>query len=400
VARVLIISENIYTSAGRVAGGVVLNGTTIEKIVEEKDLAQYSELETIDARGNMVLPGFIDMHIHGSAGWAVGTADEGNVRGLSRFLPSVGVTSYHPTCGGETVDVIKESLRAVARVKGGDYDGARILGVHMEGPFLNPAKKGAFIVKNLQKPSVDLMKSFIEASEGNIIHVTLAPEVEGAKELIEYLVDQGIMVAGGHTDATFAETEQGIEWGVTLSNHTCNAQRSIHHREPGALGAYLLNDDVYCELICDFFHVHPEMVRLVMRLKGPDKVAMISDSIIGAGLKPGKYEFSGKTINIDAEGWSKLPDGTISGSTKSMAFGIKNMVELGYSIEDVSKMASFVPAKLSKVEDRKGSIGEGKDADLVIMDKDFNVVRTYVEGKLAYDVNDEQPLANPVLAAN
>jgi len=137
-----------------------------------------------------------------------------------------------------------------------------------------------------------------------------------------------------------------------------------------------------------------------MRLKGPDKVAMISDSIIGAGLKPGKYEFSGKTINIDAEGWSKLPDGTISGSTKSMAFGIKNMVELGYSIEDVSKMASFVPAKLSKVEDRKGSIGEGKDADLVIMDKDFNVVRTYVEGKLAYDVNDEQPLANPVLAAN
>lgn len=397
--KFLIKSSRIYTPAGKIAGGVVVNEGKIEAIVANRDLPKYAALQVVDVGERVVLPGFIDIHIHGSAGWAAGSGEKEQIRGLNKYLPSVGVTGYQPTFGGETVPVIKKSLTAVADVMEEDYAGAKILGVHMEGPFLSRAEKGAFIVENLLQPSVELMREFVELGRGSIIHVTVAPELEGAEELIKFLRSHDILVAGGHTDATLTETQQGIKWGVGLSNHTGNAQRSIHHREPGALGGYLLDEDIYCELICDFFHIHPEMIRMIVKLKTTDKICMISDAIIGAGLGAGKYEFSGKTINIDDEGWSRLDDGTISGSTKSMEFCFQNMVKLGYDVGEVSKMSSYVPAKLSKVDHRKGTIEVGKDADLIVLDEGWNVVKTYVEGKLSYDAAEAKNLANTKLLA-
>lgn len=393
----IIKSNRIYTPERLIDGGILIKGKIIEKVLEKVDLKDYDGLETIDVGENLIIPGLIDIHIHGSGGWAAGAGKVEDIKGLCKYLTSVGVTSFQPTLGGEDISAINKSLESIARVMGEDYDGARMIGIHMEGPFLNPEKKGAFIVENLQTPSINLMKEFIESSGGNIIHVTLAPELDGAKELIHFLLDNDIMVAGGHTNATIDETKKGIEWGVSLSNHTCNAQRSIHHREPGALGAYLLDDEIYCELICDLFHVHPDMIELIIRLKSTDKICMISDAVIGSGLKPGKYDFSNRTINIDEEGWSRLPDGTIAGSTKNLLFGFKNMIKLGYNIEDVIKMSSYIPAKLSKIEDEKGSIEEGKDADLVVLDKDYNVKMTYVEGKLQYNMEKDEVILNDKL---
>ncbi len=395
MAKFLIVSDSIHTPAGKINGGLVINGSKIYNILTEEELFWHADLATVDARGCMVLPGLVDTHIHGAAGWDVAAGSEEQIKGLCRYLPSVGVTAFKPTLGGENVNQIKTSLKKIAAVMEQDYEGARILGIHLEGPFLNPKRKGAFIVENLLEPSVPLMQEFIEASGGRINHITVSPELGGAEELITVLKEEGILVAGGHTEATNAETNKGIEWGISLSTHTTNAQRSIHHREPGALGAYLLAENVYCELICDFFHVHPDMIRLIIKLKGPDKISMVSDTVIGAQLNPGQYDFSEQKIIIDEEGWSRLPDGTISGSTKSLLFGVKNMLGLGYSLEDVMKMASFVPAKLSKVEGRKGSLEQGKDADLIILDKDFGLLKTYVEGKLSYDAKSPSDLLNP-----
>lgn len=375
-------------------GGILINGEVIEGLIKEEDLCNYRELNFIDVEDDLVLPGLIDIHIHGSGGWSAGSGQEEEIRGMCRYLASVGVTSFQPTLGGETIDNIKKSLNAISSVMYEEYEGARILGIHMEGPFLNPEKKGAFIVENLLNPSVELMQSFIEKSRENIIHVTVAPELEGAEELIKFLVNNHILVSGGHTNATIDETKEAIKWGVSLSNHTCNAQSSIHHREPGALGGYLLNDEVYCELICDFFHVHPDMIKMILRLKSSDKVCMVSDAIVGSGLKPGKYNFSERVITIDEKGWSRLPDGTIAGSTKSLLFGFKNMIQLGYPIEDIIKISSYIPAKLSNVEDKKGTIEVGKNADLVILDDDYNVKMTYVEGNLCFDSKKDEVFLN------
>lgn len=391
--KFIVRSERVYTPDGVIDGGIIINGRIIEKIIEKEDLSRYKELEFINAENNLIIPGLIDIHIHGSGGWTVSSEDERQIKGMCKYLPSIGVTSFQPTLGGEDVESIKKYLNTIGSVIKGYYEGAKILGIHMEGPFLNPEKKGVFLVRNLLKPSVELMKSFIEESGNNIIHVTVAPELDGAEELIKYLTCNGILVAGGHTNGTIEETKKGIQWGISLSNHTCNAQRSIHHREPGALGGYLLDDNVYCELICDFIHVHPDMLKLILKIKSPEKICMISDSIVASGLRPGKYDFSGREIIIDEES-SRLSDGTIAGSTKNLLYGFKNMAYLGYSIEDVIKMSSSLPAKLSNVYDEKGSIEEGKDADFVILDDNFNVHMTYVEGKVCFDSSERKSFLN------
>lgn len=393
----IIKSKRIYTPRKVVDGGILIKGKIVEKIINKGDFKKYTELEIVDVGENLVIPGLIDIHIHGSGGWTTGEGKEEHIRGLCKYLPAVGVTSFQPTLGGEDIPTINKSLKSIAQVMEEDYDGARMLGIHMEGPFLSPIEKGVFIVENLKVPSIRLMEEFIKNSNGKITHVTVAPELEGAEELIKYLICNNILVAGGHTNATLEETREGINWGITLSNHTCNAQRSIHHREPGALGGYLLEDKVYCEIICDLFHVHPDMIDLILRLKSVDKMCMISDAIIGSGLKPGSYSFSNRRIIIDEEGWSRLSDGTIAGSTKSLLFGFKNMIKLGYRIEDVIKMSSYVPAKLSNVDNRKGSIAQGKDADLVILDENYNVKSTYVEGKLEFDINRDEIILNKEL---
>lgn len=396
MSMLMLKGNKIYTPQGIIKGAILIEEKKIKEIITENERIDNFTGDIIDVQNNFIIPGLVDIHIHGAGGWGVTGGTTEDIKGLTKYLASKGVTSFQPTIGGNTLAVIKESVNNLRTVIEEGHEGAKILGIHMEGPFLNPEKKGAFKVEYLLKPSLELMKEFLQISNEHVIHVSMAPELEGAEEVIKYLFQKNILVSGAHTNADIVQTKKGIDWGIRLSNHTGNAQRSIHHREPGALGGYLLDERVDCELICDLYHIHPDMARLIIKIKSVDRICLISDSIEATGIKPGEYNFLGRMALVDENGWSKLPDGTIAGSTKDMIYGFKNLVEaLGFSIEDAIKMACVNPARLSNILDSKGTIEVDKDADLVIIDDEFNVLYTFVEGKLEYRKDWNVDYRNP-----
>jgi N-acetylglucosamine-6-phosphate deacetylase len=387
-------SERIVFPDGISSGAILINDGKIQAIRRGTDAA-FSEGERVDVGDRWILPGLIDMHIHGSGGWSVGSSDPQELQGLADYLPSVGVTAFQPTTSGAMFEELLAYLGAIGTAMDQQKSGARMIGIHMEGTFLNPKKKGAFPTEVLLKPTIERMQAFLDAGQGKIQHVSMAPELEGAEAVIRFLRDQKILVAGAHTDANYEETMRGIKWGVGLSNHTCNAQRSIHHRDLGALGAYLLSD-VDCELISDFVHVHPQMMEMIRRLKGIGKIALISDAIMAAGVAPGRYALGNRAIIIGEGGGSTLPDGTIAGSTGNMLLGFQNWVKvLGVSMEEASVMGSENPARITEVLERKGTIEIGKDADLLVLDSDLSLEMTVCEGKVAYRGDEKKDRTNP-----
>jgi len=224
----------------------------------------------------------------------------------------------------------------------------------------------------------------IERGNGLLRLITLAPEVEGCEELIAYAVKRGLTVSMGHTDATYAQTMSAIRAGASQSTHTFNAMRSYSHREPGVLGAVLTDPAVCCEMICDHTHLHPSVIQLMYRLKGADKINIISDSEHGAGLTASEIVVDGEVRYIK-DGVMRLADGTIAGSASSMLYGIQNLIRDGIPLADISKMASINPARTLKIDHMTGSITVGKCADLAILDQEYQIRRTYVDGKCVYD---------------
>lgn len=390
-----IKSERIVLPDGVFPGAIFIEDGKIQAVKRGPE-AVFAEGEKVDVGSQWIVPGFIDIHIHGSGGWSGDSADPKDVQGLADFLPSVGVTAFQPTVGGAFYDDMLLQLASIAQAIEAQSSGAKMIGIHMEGPFLNVKEKGVFLPEALLPPTVGVMQAFLDASKNKVQHVTLAPEMEGAEDVIRFLTQQKILVAGGHTDASYEKTMQGIEWGVKLSNHTCNAQRSIHHRDPGALGAYLLSD-VYCELISDFIHVHPQMMEMIRRLKGVEKIVIVSDAILAAGIAPGHYSFVNHTIIIGEDGRSTLANGTLAGSTGDMLGSFQNWVKtMGVSVEETSVMASENPARMAGVLDRKGTIEVGKDADLLVLDSELSLVRTICEGRVAFENGETIDRTNPL----
>ncbi len=392
-----IKSERIVFPDGIGPGALWIQDGKIGKIKRGENVS-FAEGNMVDAGTDWILPGFIDVHIHGSGGWEADGADPKAIQGLADFLPTVGVTAFQPTTGGAPFEDTLVQLKAISHAMEVQTTGARMTGIHMEGPFFNVREKGVFIPETLLLPTVERMQAYLDAAgQGRIQHVSLAPEMEGAEAVIRFLRQKGILVAGGHTDASYEETMQGIEWGIELSNHTCNAQRSIHHRDPGALGAYLLSS-VDCELISDFIHVHPKMMEMIRRLKGIEKIVIVSDAIHAAGLTPGKYSFANHTIIIGEDGRSALADGTLAGSTGDMLLGFKNWIKtMGVSVEEACVMAAKNPARVAGVLDRKGTIEAGKDADLLVLDADLALVQTICEGQVAFNKGERINRMNPLV---
>jgi N-acetylglucosamine-6-phosphate deacetylase len=233
---------------------------------------------------------------------------------------------------------------------------------------------------------------------GHIRQVTLAPELHGAPYVIRMLLAQVITVSGGHTDASYEETLAGIDAGVTVANHMYNAMRGLDHRAPGAAGAYLTDARVTCELICDWLHVHPAMVKLVLAAKGLDRVTLISDAVQYSGLPAGYYPHGPVQLHIDQAGTCRLPDGTLAGSTFHQVAGVRNLVtRLGIGLEEAVRLASTNPARVARVSDRKGRLQPGFDADIVALDGDLQVKWTMVEGRVAYEAGEAASRVNPAL---
>ncbi len=363
----------------KIKNGLVFNG---EHKMEQKDLCfengvitENSNSGEFDAEGCYVLPGFIDTHVHGACGVEFYYSDYiGDPKIALDYLSSVGVTSVLYTLATSHAE---EYIADAKRFKEANDD--RMLGIHGEGPFVNPVRMGGMHPDRIKKPCKEIPDLMQEYS-GNMLKVfSMAPELEGAEEVIKYLVSQGVKVSIAHTDATIEQAEKAIEWGATRVTHTYNAMRPFSHRDAGVLGCALTDDRLECELICDMHHVSPAAVKLVVKAKGIDKVTMISDCSFFCGMPEGKYELNGRELYVEG-GFAKLPNGTIAGSACSLATGAKNMFHIGFKPEEIAVMACVNPACAAGAEDR-GELTIGKRADVIILDKDFNVKHVFVKGE-------------------
>ncbi len=330
-----------------------------------------------------VLPGFIDVHVHGGYGVDALFSGASELVELSRKLVRHGVVGFVPTTVTYSHEGLVKALRNIVEASK-MCGGARILGIYMEGPYISVKKRGAQNPEFIREPSTREFDEYVEVSEGLLKFIAVAPEVRGCLDFIRYAVSKGVTVAVGHTDADYATTKAAIDAGARQATHTFNAMKGFHHREPGTVGAVLEDPRVTCEVIADLIHVHPAAIRLLFKVKGAERVALITDAIAATGLPDGEYNLGGLKVIVKG-GICRLPDGTLAGSTLTMDRAFKNVVEVvGVPITDAAVAASYTPAKALGIEHRKGSIAPGKDADIVVLDAKFEVVATVVGGKVVY----------------
>ena len=384
--RLIIQGGNVVTESDIIIDALVfVEDGKIESIGSRDSALCYPfEARIIDAAGHWVCPGFVDVHVHGGGGGAF-NGDKEQVRLASRFLASTGTTSFLATIGTLPKEDTFRAIENVVGVMDEGTDGAEIVGLHMEGPFVNPERKGAMNPEFMRRPSIEEADQMMKVSNNKIKLMTIAPEIEGAHELISHLCKIGVVASMGHSNATYQEACGGIAAGIQHITHTYNAMRGLHHREPGGVGAALTQDLVICELIADFVHVAPAAAMVLIRAKGPDRTAIITDSSFAAGLPDGKYSRGDGRYAYVRDGRCTLEDGTLAGSISTMNRSIANLVRgLNISIIDAIKMASLTPARSVGISDAKGSLCPGKDADIVILDENFQVLRTFVRGREVY----------------
>lgn len=330
-----------------------------------------------------LLPGFIDLHIHGAHGHDVMDGTQEAFLGMSHALATEGVTGFLATTMTAEDEAIEAVLKQIPKAKQ-EAKGAAILGVHLEGPFIAEAKRGAQSGRVREAPKAALMRQWQELAQGLIKIVTLAPELQGALPFIHTLHEMNIIASIGHTDATYEETNAAIAAGATQATHLFNAMRGLHQREPGALGALLLSDRITAELIVDGYHLHPAIIDLCFRLKGKDHLVLVTDAMRAKCLGNGHYDLGGQAVTVE-KGKASLKDGTLAGSTLRMPTALKNMVEFSHcSLAEAIYMATLTPARALLLDNRKGTIEVGKDADLIVMNPHYEVVLTMREGQAIF----------------
>jgi N-acetylglucosamine-6-phosphate deacetylase len=383
-----VLSRESCAGIGVAAAAHAAAESTACRIAPEAvpDAAPEAEI-ILDVGDNAVIPGLIDLHVHGSGGHSAARGATA-LEGMARFLALHGVTAFQPTLGAAPLAEMEDSVIAAGEcIRAGRRDpgssrGAEAIGLHLEGPFLSPLFSGAIPKEYLVAPEISLLEKWMELSGGSISQVTLAPELPGALDAIRYLVGRGTRVAMGHTGAVYEEAVQGFRAGVKIVTHAFNAMRGFHHREPGALGAALVQEGVFCELIADGIHVHPAAMSLLVTSCGVDSVVLVSDAMPAAGLPPGQYEFLGQRVALDAGGKVTLDDGTLAGSSAVLVRCLRNMIEsAGVSFDEALRMATVNPAKAAGVFDGKGSLTPGKDADIVVLSDDYEVLGCWVRGR-------------------
>jgi len=343
--------------------------------------------QTIDGAGGVLLPGFVDVHVHGGFGADFMDADKEAYDTITRFHASKGTTTMLATTVTASHDAIEAVLAAAsAYIGSGSMPYAALAGVHLEGPFISELWPGAQNPSYISPPRLDWLQKWHGAHPGLIKQLTLAPEKEGALALISWLAEQGIVAACGHTDAKYADIINAADAGLTQAVHTFNAMRALHHREPGTVGAVLSDSRIYAEVITDGHHVHPAAVRLLAASKPADKVILITDAIAAAGLGDGSYKLGGLEVDVQDSVARLHEGGNLAGSTLTMIDAFRFMVEnTSLSIPQISRMASANPAAQLGLQDRIGRIAVGKQADLVLTDDAFKEVRaTWVNGRQVF----------------
>lgn len=341
--------------------------------------------ETEDCAGAYLLPGFIDLHTHGIAGCESSQPTREAYDTMGAAYASHGVTGYLPTLAASYPEEVRPVFDFLAGYLKDRPEGAKVLGVHMEGPFFHPEKRGAQREACCVHPSWEVFQRSVGPHGALVKLMAMAPELPGAQQMAERLLDMGVTLSMGHSTATYEQAKAGADWGMTQATHLFNGMLPIHHRKPGLAGYTLTDPRVKAELICDFIHLHPGAVRLAITAKGVDNCLMVSDSLAAAGMPEGVYETIGQKVIVRG-GVGYLEDGvTIAGSTLTLDQGLRNLVDtLGMPVEQVVPMLSTVPARQLKLDHQLGDIRPGFKADLVWMDGQLRVSRTYIDGQLAY----------------
>ncbi|MBE6071456.1 MAG: N-acetylglucosamine-6-phosphate deacetylase [Clostridium butyricum] len=339
-----------------------------------------SDEEVIDAEGLYLSPGFIDVHIHGAGGY---DTMDGTVEAINKISKSIlehGVTSFTPTTMTVSIEEIRNSIKAIKYTKENGSEGAQVLGVHLEGPFISYEALGAQNSSYVLKPTVENFKKISDGYEDAIISITLAPEVEGAGELIKYISQKGIVCSIGHTKATYEECIKAIDLGASHSTHLYNAMTAFTHRSPGVVGA-TFDTDITTETISDGVHISYPALRIAYKQKSTDKVLLVSDSMMACCMPDGDYSLGGQKV-IVKNGVARLEDGVLAGSVLTLDKAVKNVYKnTNIPLNEVVKMATYNGAKHCKVDDHKGLIKEGYDADIILFDDDINIKKVFVKGK-------------------
>lgn len=366
---------------------IIAENGEITQILKQEELDDSSfDGEVIDAKNELkLLPGFIDAHIHGGYGVDVMDATPEALQTLADKLPSEGTTSYLATTITQSDEEISNALKNVAAWTASEHkQGADLVGVHLEGPFVEVSKAGAQPKQYITEPDLDKFKSWQEDANGQIRTITMAPEHDKTGEFIKALYKSGVNVSAGHTNASFEQIKNAVKLGVRQLTHLCNAMNGIHHRDIGAVGAAFQLKDLHAELISDGIHVVPEMLQLIFDNIGSDRIIMITDSMRAKGLEDGKYELGGQPVQVK-NGQATLDNGSLAGSILKMIDAVKVMLKLdGVEIEDIVKMTAENPAKQVGIFDRKGSIEAGKDADFILLNDEADIVYTICKGEIAY----------------
>lgn len=348
-----------------------------------KRIGTYQEKSDVNYDNLRIVPGFIDIHCHGAYGFDTNDADDKGLRYWSKHIVKEGVTGFLCTTITQSHEVLSKAVKNVVSVCESDYEGAEILGIHLEGPYLSVKQKGAQPEEFIRPSDIEEFKQLQKDAKGKIKYITIAPENDKDYALIRYCSTHGVTVSMGHSSATLAQVKMAYANGAKCMTHVYNGMSGFHHRNNGMAGAALRLRDIYGEIICDMKHSTPEAVNIFFHAKGVHRAIMVTDSLNCKGCEPGSiFYFGGNEICVQEDGSARLNDGTLAGSTLKMNEGLRNLVEVAMvPFESALNSCTSNPAELLGIADRKGYIRAGNDADLVVLEDDYSIHDVYCKGK-------------------
>lgn len=378
--RLLVTNCRLFDGADKETVSILVEDGVMRQIGE---VEAGDDLDILDAEGRIAAPGFIDVHIQGAGGADILNGTEESLKAISQTCAQYGTTSFLATTVYKA-DGDNEHLTLAAEYAGRDLGGANLVGIHLEGPFIAANKRGMIQPGCICEPSMEVLDKILDITGGKLAMMTIAPEVKGGLEIIRRLVDSNIVASFAHSEADYQQTVAGITAGISHATHFFNAMTGIHHRSPGPLVAIFENEDVTAQLIADGVHIHPSVLKLAFEILGPERIVLITDGMQAMGFPDGKYIYNGVEYE-SKDGAARYKDGTLIGTALGLSELVNRFIGFtGCGLDVAVKTVTENPAKVLGLEDRKGTIAVGKDADLVLLDADLSVHATIVGGRIVF----------------